>query len=34
MSDAERKKLNDLLPALIEEGKRRGIIIEGTVVKE
>jgi hypothetical protein len=34
MSDAERKKLNDLLPALIEEGKRRGIIIEGTMVKE
>ena len=34
MSDAERKKLTDLLPALIEEGKRRGIIIEGTVVKE
>ena len=34
MSDAERAKLTDLLPLLIEEGKRRGIIIEGTVVKE
>ena len=34
MSDAERAKLADLLPLLIEEGKRRGIIIEGTVVKE
>ncbi len=34
MSDAERAKLTDLLPALIEEGKRRGIIIEGTAVRD
>ena len=30
ISDLERKKLTELLPALIAEGQRRGITIEGT----
>ena len=34
ISDAERAKLTDLLPVLIEEGKRRGIIIEGTAIRK
>ena len=36
ISDHERKKLHELLPELIAEGKRRGITIEGTaqIVKE
>ena len=34
ISDADRKKLSDLLPALIEEGRRRGIIVDGTVIQE
>jgi hypothetical protein len=29
ISDHERKKLHELLPALIEEGKRRGITLDG-----
>ena len=33
ISDHERKKLHELLPALIAEGQRRGITIEGEVVK-
>ena len=31
ISDHERKKLHELLPALIAESKRRGITVEGTV---
>ena len=34
MSTEERAKLKDLLPALVVECRRRGITIEGTVVKE
>lgn len=31
LSDADRKRLHELLPALIAEGRRRGITIEGQV---
>ena len=34
VSDHERKKLHELLPALIEEGKRRGITVEGQVTEK
>ena len=32
MSDERRKKLNELIPLLVEEAKRRGITIEGEIV--
>ncbi len=31
ISDHERKKLHELLPAFIEEARRRGVTVEGTV---
>lgn len=34
ISDHERKKLNELAPLLVEEVKRRGITVEGTVVSK
>lgn len=34
VSDHERKKLHELLPALIAEGQRRGITLEGTVMEK
>lgn len=34
VSDLERKKLHELLPLLIEEGKRRGLTIDGTVTEK
>lgn len=34
MSTEERAKLKDLLPALVVECRRRGITIEGTVIRE
>lgn len=34
VSDLERKRLNELLPALIAEGRRRGITIDGEVVEK
>jgi DNA-binding CsgD family transcriptional regulator len=33
ISDLERKKLNELLPALIAEGQRRGITVEGVATR-
>ena len=33
IADADRRKLHELLPALIEEGVRRGIAIPGTAVR-
>lgn len=34
ISDHERKKLHELLPALLEEGRRRGITFEGVVTEK
>ena len=33
IADADRRKLNELLPALIEEGRRRGITIPGVATR-
>lgn len=34
ISDLERKKLHELLPLLLEEGKRRGITLDGQVTEK
>jgi len=34
ISDHDRKKIHELLPALLEEGRRRGITVEGKVTEK